>query len=45
MLRETVDGQFTSIEDVAATAVFLASFSSNAMTGQCIVVSHGHFMQ
>jgi 3-hydroxybutyrate dehydrogenase len=45
MLRETVDGQFTSIEDVAATAVFLASFPSNAMTGQSIVVSHGHFMQ
>jgi 3-hydroxybutyrate dehydrogenase len=45
MLRETVDGQFTSIEDVAATAVFLASFPSNAMTGQSIVISHGHFMK
>jgi 3-hydroxybutyrate dehydrogenase len=45
MVRETVDGEFTSMEDVAATAVFLASFPSNALTGQSIVVSHGHFMQ
>ena len=44
MLRETVNNEFTSIEDIAATAVFLASFPSNAMTGQSIVVSHGHFM-
>jgi 3-hydroxybutyrate dehydrogenase len=44
MLRETVNGEFTSVEDVAATAVFLASFPSNALTGQSIVVSHGHFM-
>jgi 3-hydroxybutyrate dehydrogenase len=44
MLRETVDGEFTSMEDVAATAVFLAGFPSNALTGQSIVVSHGHFM-
>jgi 3-hydroxybutyrate dehydrogenase len=45
MLRETVDGEFTSLEDVAATAVFLAAFPTNALTGQSIVVSHGHFMQ
>ena len=45
MLRETVDGEFTSMEDVATTAVFLASFPSNALTGQSIIVSHGHFMQ
>jgi 3-hydroxybutyrate dehydrogenase len=32
------------VEDVAATAVFLASFPTNALTGQSIVVSHGHFM-
>ncbi|MBV9299035.1 MAG: 3-hydroxybutyrate dehydrogenase [Verrucomicrobia bacterium] len=44
MLRETVDGEFTSLEDVASTAIFLASFPSNALTGQSIVVSHGHFM-
>jgi 3-hydroxybutyrate dehydrogenase len=45
MLRETVDGEFTTLEDVAETAIFLASFPSNAMTGQSIMVSHGHFMQ
>ncbi len=45
MLRETVDGEFTTLEDVAETATFLASFPSNALTGQSIMVSHGHFMQ
>jgi 3-hydroxybutyrate dehydrogenase len=45
MLRETVDGEFTSLEDVAATAVFLASFPTNALTGQSIMVSHGWFMR
>jgi 3-hydroxybutyrate dehydrogenase len=45
MLKETVDGEFTTVEDVAETALFLASFNSNALTGQSIVVSHGWFMQ
>ena len=45
MLKETVDGEFTKVEDVAETALFLASFGSNALTGQSIVVSHGWFMQ
>jgi 3-hydroxybutyrate dehydrogenase len=45
MLKETVDGEFTTVEDVAETALFLASFGSNALTGQSIVVSHGWFMQ
>jgi len=45
MLRETVDGEFTTVEDVAEAALFLASFGSNALTGQSIVVSHGWFMQ
>jgi 3-hydroxybutyrate dehydrogenase len=45
MLKDTVDGEFTTVEDVAATALFLASFGSNALTGQSIVVSHGWFMQ
>jgi 3-hydroxybutyrate dehydrogenase len=45
MLKETVDGEFTTLEDVAETALFLASFGSNALTGQSIVVSHGWFMQ
>jgi 3-hydroxybutyrate dehydrogenase len=45
MLKETVDGEFTTVEDVAAAAVFFASFNSNALTGQSLVVSHGWFMQ
>ncbi|TAM54743.1 MAG: 3-hydroxybutyrate dehydrogenase [Paraburkholderia sp.] len=45
MLRETVDGAFTSLADVADTVAFLAGFDSNALTGQSIVVSHGWFMQ
>ncbi len=45
MLKETVDGEFTTVEDVAQTALFLAGFPSNALTGQSIVVSHGWFMQ
>ena len=45
MLRETVDGAFTSQQDVAEVALWLASFPSNALTGQSIVVSHGWHMQ
>jgi 3-hydroxybutyrate dehydrogenase len=45
MLKDTVDGEFTTTLDVAETAVFFASFPSNALTGQSIVVSHGWHMQ
>jgi 3-hydroxybutyrate dehydrogenase len=45
MLRNTVDGEFTTLEDVAHLAVFLASFPSKALTGQSVVVSHGWHMQ
>ena len=45
MLKETVDGEFTTVDDVAQTALFLAAFPTNALTGQSIVVSHGWFMQ
>ena len=45
MLKETVDGEFTTVEDVAQAALFFASFGSNALTGQSLVVSHGWFMQ
>jgi 3-hydroxybutyrate dehydrogenase len=41
MLKETVDGEFSTTADVAELAVFLASFPTNALTGQSIVVSHG----
>ena len=45
MLKNTVDGEFTTLADVAELAVFLASFNSNALTGQSVVVSHGWHMQ
>jgi 3-hydroxybutyrate dehydrogenase len=45
MLKQTVDGEFTTLDDVARTAAFLAAFPTNALTGQSIVVSHGWFMQ
>jgi 3-hydroxybutyrate dehydrogenase len=45
MLKETVDGEFTTIHEVAEVALFFAAFKSNALTGQSLVVSHGWFMQ
>lgn len=45
MLKDTVDGEFTTVQDVAETAVFLAAFPSNALTGQSVIVSHGWCMQ
>jgi 3-hydroxybutyrate dehydrogenase len=45
MLRETVDGEFTTSADVAEVALLFAAFGSNALTGQTLVVSHGWFMQ
>jgi len=45
MLKDTVDGVFTTVEDIAQTALYLAAFPSAALTGQSIVVSHGWYMQ
>jgi 3-hydroxybutyrate dehydrogenase len=45
MLKDTVDGQFTTVDDVAETALFFAAFGSNALTGQSLIVSHGWFME
>lgn len=45
MLKDTVDGEFTTLEDVAEVALMFAAFPSNALTGQSLVVSHGWFMQ
>jgi 3-hydroxybutyrate dehydrogenase len=44
MLAETVDKQFTTVNDVAEVALTLAAFETNALTGQSIVVSHGWHM-
>jgi 3-hydroxybutyrate dehydrogenase len=45
MLKETVDGEFTTVDDVAEVALMFAAFPTNALTGQSLVVSHGWFMQ
>ena len=45
LLKDTVDGEFTTVADIAEAALFFAAFPSNALTGQSLVVSHGWFMQ
>ncbi|HAM75140.1 MAG TPA: 3-hydroxybutyrate dehydrogenase, partial [Alcanivorax sp.] len=44
MLKNTVDGEFTTVEDISELAVTLAAFPSAALTGQSVVVSHGWHM-
>lgn len=45
MLKDTVDGEFTTVADVAAATLFFAAFPTNALTGQSLLVSHGWYMQ
>lgn len=45
MLGDTVDQEFTTVEDVAEVALFFAAFPTNALTGQSLVVSHGWYME
>jgi 3-hydroxybutyrate dehydrogenase len=45
MLKDTVDGEFTTVDDVADAVLFFAASKNNALTGQSLVVSHGWFMQ
>jgi 3-hydroxybutyrate dehydrogenase len=45
MLKDTVDGQFTTVDEVASAVLFFASAESNVFTGQSLLVSHGWFMQ
>ena len=45
MLKDTVDGEWTTTKDIAQAAIMFASWGSNALTGQSLVVSHGWIMQ
>ncbi len=45
MLKDTVDGEFTTTADVADAVLYFAASPTNALTGQSLVVSHGWFMQ
>lgn len=45
MLKDTVDGEFTTTQDVADAVLYFAASPTNALTGQSLVVSHGWYMQ
>jgi len=45
MLKDTVDGQFTTLDDIAEVALFVAAFPTNALTGQSLIASHGWQME
>lgn len=45
MLKETVDGEFTTARDVAEAVLYFAGAPTNALTGQSLIVSHGWFME
>ena len=45
MLKDTVDRQFTTLEEITETAVFLAEQRTLALTGQSIALSHGSMME
>eukprot|EP01112_Ceratiomyxa_fruticulosa_P020836 TRINITY_DN7211_c0_g1_i3.p2 TRINITY_DN7211_c0_g1~~TRINITY_DN7211_c0_g1_i3.p2 ORF type:complete len:107 (-),score=27.01 TRINITY_DN7211_c0_g1_i3:79-399(-) len=44
-LKDTVDGEFTTVEDIAEVAVLFAGFNTNALTGQSLIASHGWGME
>ncbi len=45
MLGDTVDKEFTTVEEVAEIATLFASFPSLALTGQSLLVAHGAHME
>ncbi len=45
MLGQTVDQEFTTVDDIAEVAFLFAAFESNALTGQSLIASHGWFME
>jgi 3-hydroxybutyrate dehydrogenase len=45
MLKDTVDHEFTTLEDVAEAVIFFAAARTNALTGQSLIVSHGWVME
>jgi len=45
MLKDTVDGEFTTLDDVAEVALFFAAFPTAALTGQSLLASHGWWME
>jgi len=45
LLKETIDSDFTTVDDVDDVTSMFAGFLSNALTGQSMVVSHRWFTQ
>lgn len=45
MLKDTVDGEFTTTDDVADAVLYFAAARNCVLSGQSLVVSHGWFMQ
>lgn len=45
MLKDTIDGAFTTTDEVADAVLFFAAAETCVMSGQSLVVSHGWFMQ
>lgn len=45
MLKETVDGEFTTVDDIAEVTLFFASYPNAALTGQSLIASHGWHME
>jgi 3-hydroxybutyrate dehydrogenase len=45
MLGQTVDQEFTTLEDVAEIAFVFAALPTNALTGQSLLLTHGWHMQ
>jgi 3-hydroxybutyrate dehydrogenase len=45
MLKDILDGEFSTLEDVTEATIFFAGFGANALTGQSLLVTHGWFME
>lgn len=45
MLKDTVDGHFTTLDEVAQAALYLAGQETLALTGQSLTLSHGWTME
>ncbi len=45
MLKDTLDGQFTTLEEVAEAALYLAAQETLVLTGQSLTLTHGWNME
>lgn len=45
MLKDTADGEFTTVADIADVTLFFAAYPNAALTGQSLIASHGWHME